>query len=116
MIRLRFLAGLLLALVLGVSSVTMAVARGHASAPGTAMVICTGYGLITVTLDAEGNPTGPVHPCPDCVVAMAALAVAPSLPPVLPLRRGRAARPLSRPAPAARPRRARRARGPPGPA
>lgn len=116
MIRLRSIAGLLLALVLGVSSVTMAVARGHAAAQGTAMVICTGYGLVTVTLDAQGNPTGPVHPCPDCVAGMAALAVAPAVVPVLALRRGRAARAMARPVPVARPRRARRARGPPGPA
>lgn len=116
MMRMRSLFGLVLAVVLGMSSVTMAVARGHAAAPGTEMVICTGYGLVTVTLDAEGNPTGPVHPCPDCVMGLAALPVGPALAPALPLRAARAGRPARRCVPPSRPRRARRARGPPGPA
>jgi hypothetical protein len=83
MVRSRSLSGVLLALVLAITSVTMAVARGHAAAAvgGTEMVICTGYGLVKVTLDAEGNPTGPVHPCPDCVAAGAALVPQPALAP-----------------------------------
>lgn len=116
MIRLRSIAGLLLALVLGLTSGTMAVARGHAAAPGEAMVICTGYGLVTVTLDADGNPTGPVLPCPDCVAALAALPAGPAALPVLPQRRARAARPPRRGPVPARPCRSRPARGPPGPA
>lgn len=112
MIRPAAIVALCLALVL--SSWTMAVARGHAAAPGSQMVICTGYGLVTVTLDAEGNPTGPVLPCPDCVVTLAALPAGPVMLPVPALRR---ARPGRRPSPAlraGRPRRGRRARGPPG--
>jgi hypothetical protein len=52
----------------------MAVARGQAVAlthGGTTIVICTGYGVMTVALDDQGNPIGPVHPCPDCLAGMA---------------------------------------------
>lgn len=116
MVRSRSLSGVLLALVLAITSVTMAVARGHAAAAagGTEMVICTGYGLVKVTLDAEGNPTGPVHPCPDCVAAGAALVPQPALGPAY---AGPAARRTrARPAPRRRAGRALRpyhARGPP---
>jgi hypothetical protein len=63
---------LCLALVAGGS--TMAVARGHAAAlsgGGTSIVICTGYGVMTITLDDAGNPVGPVYPCPDCLAGLA---------------------------------------------
>lgn len=45
----------------------MAVARGAAN-PVDHMVICTGLGLVTVHLDAQGNPVGPPHICPDAIV------------------------------------------------
>jgi len=80
MIRLRLFAALLLSLVLATGSVTMALARAH-SAGGTSMVICSGYGVVTLTLDANGNPTGPVHPCPECLAGLG-LALLPALPQV----------------------------------
>ena len=46
-------------------------ARGE-TRMGTEIVICTGYGITTVTVDEEGNPTGPVHLCPDMVLGMMA--------------------------------------------
>ena len=85
MIRLlRPFSAVLLILALAVGSVSMAVARGHAAAAagGSTIVICSGYGVMTITLDAEGNPTGPVMPCPDCLagLALAALPAEISLP------------------------------------
>jgi len=64
---------LLLILTLAAGSVSMVVARGHAAAAagGSTIVICSGYGVMTVTLDAAGNPTGPVMPCPDCLAGLA---------------------------------------------
>lgn len=67
---------ILLALLLIVSSITMAVARGQ-MASGSEMVICSGYGVISVTLDADGNPVAPApqktaYPCPDCLCGLTA--------------------------------------------
>ncbi len=69
---LRALSLTFLVLVLAAGSVTMASARHQARAVGET-VICTGYGIATISLDAEGNPTGPLILCPDCVPALAAL-------------------------------------------
>ncbi|MDZ4096395.1 MAG: hypothetical protein U1D35_15970 [Paracoccaceae bacterium] len=71
MTLLRPLLSLALALVLMATSVTMAVARGQAVS-GTEMVICSGYGMVTIEVDAEGNPIGPVHACPDCLAGLMA--------------------------------------------
>lgn len=46
-------------------------ARGQAMAVGE-MVICTGGAVVTITVDADGNPTGPAHWCPDCVLTLLA--------------------------------------------
>lgn len=67
MIRSLISATLLLAMVL--TSAAMAVARSsHDVASGT-MVLCTGSGPISVQMDADGQPIGPVHFCPDCALA-----------------------------------------------
>ncbi|MDN5786705.1 hypothetical protein [Pseudorhodobacter sp.] len=82
---------LLLCLSLAAGSAAMAVARAQAvalSRGGTTVVICSGYGLMTITLDADGKPVGPVHPCPKCLAGLAGY-ILPSM--VLPL-------PLVRPA------------------
>lgn len=71
--RMRFLASLILALTVALSSVTMAQARHHARAADMVQ-LCTGVGMIVVAVDAQGNPTGPMLPCPDCTPALAALA------------------------------------------
>jgi hypothetical protein len=68
MIGLRPLFGLVLALCLALTSGAMAVARGQAPAVGQ-IVLCTGLGVVSVGIDAEGNPTGPAHICPYCVLA-----------------------------------------------
>lgn len=108
----RLITGWLLALVLALTSVTASVARAQA-AGSTDIVICSGYGIVTVSVDENGNPTGPIHDCPFCLAAMGA-ALLPD-PPVVdrPLSRGvRLDRPDAvagwvRPAPAPQ------ARGPP---
>jgi hypothetical protein len=102
---------LALVLVLALASVTLQVARGQAAGVSE-VVICAGYGVATVTLDARGNPTGPVHPCPDCLAH--AVGVLPGgAEPAAPagLARGLACPPLPSPAAQAAPRPA--ARGPP---
>lgn len=84
MIRLRSASflGLWLSLVLALASVTLAHARGQARI-GDTFVLCTGGGAVTVTLDAEGNPTGPAHICPDMALAlMAGVAAMPASVPV----------------------------------
>lgn len=68
----RALAVTLLALAVMASSVTMATAR-HQPRPVGEMVLCTGYGMVVVSVDAHGQPTGPMMPCPDCVPALAGL-------------------------------------------
>lgn len=75
---LRLFSGLLLILALAAGSASMAVARGNAAAAagGSTIVICSGYGVMTITLDAEGNPTGPILPCPDCLSGLAVATVA----------------------------------------
>ena len=83
----RPFALVLLCFALVAGSVTMAVARGQAvalSKGGTTLVICSGYGVMTITLDDQGNPVGPVHPCPDCLAGLAAY-LTPDLPEFVPL-------------------------------
>jgi hypothetical protein len=64
-----------LALILAVTSLTMAVARGQTRVAGE-IVICTGYGMSTVKVDANGEPADPIHICPDMALGfMAALEV-----------------------------------------
>ena len=73
MLRPFGLLALCFALIAG--SVTMAVARGHATAlsrGGVTLVLCSGYGFRTVSLDARGTPIGPLHPCPDCLAGLSA--------------------------------------------
>jgi hypothetical protein len=70
---------LFLVLCVALTSQAFALARGH-SAATTQMVICTGSGFISVTFDAQGNPTGPAHLCPDAITALGAATVAATLP------------------------------------
>jgi hypothetical protein len=72
MMQFRAIALVLLALAVMASSVTMAVARNQPRPIGE-MVLCTGYGMVVVSVDAQGQPTGPMMPCPDCVITLAGL-------------------------------------------
>jgi len=71
-IAFRRLAGLTLALTIALTSVTMALARGQTRDAAGIMIICSGAGVVSVSVDADGDPVGPVHICPDC--ALGALA------------------------------------------
>ncbi|MGH1415467.1 MAG: hypothetical protein ACRBB0_18410 [Pelagimonas sp.] len=79
---LRSLSAYALVLILALTSQTMAVAQGQAAAMGE-MEICQGLGVVSVPVDAEGNPTGAPMICPDFagVLALDALPapVGPSL-------------------------------------
>lgn len=68
---LRALSLIGMVLVLATGSVTMSMARHQARAVDQ-IVICSGYGFVTISVDAEGNPTGPILPCPDMVPAVTA--------------------------------------------
>jgi hypothetical protein len=66
---LRSLSALTLALVLALTGQTMVAAQHNAVAVGE-MEICTGFGIVTVQMDAEGNPTGPLIVCADFASAL----------------------------------------------
>lgn len=59
-----------LILALGVTSFSLAVARGQAS-PLSTMVICSGFGARVIALDENGDPIGASDICPDGVVVFA---------------------------------------------
>jgi len=64
----RQITVLMVALVIGVTSVQLAAARGQPPATGT-MVICTGTGPVHILVDQNGVPTGGVMICPDYAMA-----------------------------------------------
>ena len=57
-----------LILMIGVTSVQLAAARGQSPAVGT-MEICTGTGPMHILVDENGEPTGGVMICPDYAMA-----------------------------------------------
>lgn len=72
MIRMaRTLAVVALALSVALASIGFVQAR-HLAAGAQTLVICTGYGLVSITIDADGNPVEHTLPCPDCVITGAA--------------------------------------------
>jgi len=60
----RFATYWCLALVIGITSVQLAAARGHTPAAGT-RVICTGSGPVHVLVDKDGAPTDGLMLCPE---------------------------------------------------
>lgn len=66
-----------LALLIAVTSQQMAMARGMARDASGQVILCTGDGVITVTLDAQGEPMETVHICPDCALTLMAFTDAP---------------------------------------
>lgn len=78
----RVLSSLLFALLLAVSSVPAALMHNQMQG-SSQMVICSdtpdASGLITVTLDATGQPISAPHHCPQCLAALD-LALLPSTP------------------------------------
>ena len=78
----RSVLAALMVLVLVLGSLTHALAR-HAAPGAQVLVICTGAGLVRITLDAEGQPVEQPLPCPDCILTLAPppATAAPALPP-----------------------------------
>lgn len=66
--RLRISLGLALALLVGVTGIGLAAARGQSPAAGQ-IVICAGLTTLVIWTDAEGNPTSAPHTCPDAAPA-----------------------------------------------
>ncbi|MGC9370764.1 MAG: hypothetical protein ACP5DX_14590 [Paracoccaceae bacterium] len=87
MTRIRPTLAIALALMLAVTSLTLAVARGQAPAVGV-IELCSGAGLAAVPVDAQGNPTGPAHVCPDGVAAFINVDFAVPVMPLKPLANG----------------------------
>jgi hypothetical protein len=72
------LTALALILAMAVMGFAAATARGQSTAGGQVLVLCSGGGLVQVTLDADGKPTGDTHICPDLAFSLlAALEVSP---------------------------------------
>lgn len=109
----RLFPVLFLALMLCIGAVQAAAMRLQAPAAGS-ITICSGAGMVTLHLDASGQPTAPPHLCPDCTAALAAgLADAPVSAPQAPFLRAEVlALPVARAVPP-RPLLHPQARGPP---
>ncbi|WP_147114859.1 hypothetical protein [Tateyamaria sp. syn59] len=73
----RALSAILLSLVLVVTSHSAATARG-ASAAVDQIVICSGAQVVTIFVDADGQPTAATHLCPDCALHLLAALVPPA--------------------------------------
>jgi len=69
---------LLLGLVLAMTSVSMAVARGGMSLSGS-MILCIDATQQVVPLGPDGTPQDTQHPCPDCTMGAMALSEVPPL-------------------------------------
>lgn len=77
MTRLARITAFTLALIVAITSQQLAVARGTAMTAAGEVVLCTGQGIVTVAVDDQGNPIGPVHICPDCALSLMAAVAAP---------------------------------------
>lgn len=76
----RSMNALVLSLVLVLTSYSMAVARGQSPDVGTEMVICTGVGMITMTIGSDGEPVETAHICPDAMSLFATALLAQDIP------------------------------------
>ncbi|MGV6810625.1 MAG: hypothetical protein ACWA47_00130 [Brevirhabdus sp.] len=62
----RTVSAAFLALMLAVTSYGFASARAHAPA-SHAMEICTGFSMVTIWVDEDGEPVEERHICPDAI-------------------------------------------------
>lgn len=69
MFRLRPFLHLTLVLTVLLTAQVMGAARGQARVAGE-LVICSGQGVVTLRLDADGNPVDPPMICPDCALTL----------------------------------------------
>ncbi|WP_421905033.1 hypothetical protein [Mameliella sp.] len=67
--KLRTSIGILLAMVLAFTGLSAAYARGQAD-PAGSIVICRGLTVVTILVDAEGQPVEPPHICPDAATVL----------------------------------------------
>ncbi|MDU8929874.1 hypothetical protein RXV86_21010 [Alisedimentitalea sp. MJ-SS2] len=81
---LRTYAGIVLTLMLVLTSQSMAVARGMPNATGE-IILCTSEGIVSVAVDENGQPVDPPHICPDCAMSLFAFVAETSPFPVRPL-------------------------------
>lgn len=65
----RSFAGVCLAALLALTSLSAALARGQADPVGS-LVICRGLTVVTIMVDAEGNPVETPHVCPDAALTL----------------------------------------------
>ncbi|WP_456389081.1 hypothetical protein [Profundibacter sp.] len=70
----RLINALFLSMTLVLTSYSMAVARGQSPDIGSDMVICTGVGMVTITIGPDGVPVETTHICPDAMSLFAAAA------------------------------------------
>ncbi len=74
----RKTVALILILAMTAMGFAAAAARGQTDLGGQVVVLCSGGGLVQVTLDESGAPTGETHLCPDLAFGLlAALEVSP---------------------------------------
>ncbi len=76
----RRLISLCAVLLLVLTAQQMAMARGQTTDVTGQVILCTGNGIVTVTLDAQGKPAGPAHICPDCALSFVLAVANPDLP------------------------------------
>jgi len=68
--RQKSTVALVLALLLAVTSYSMATVRGAAAAEGQ-IALCIGETIEVIYVDAEGAPTFAPHLCPECILSFA---------------------------------------------
>jgi hypothetical protein len=68
----RNLIAAVMCLALTAMGLAAAMARGQTQIGGQVAVLCSGGGLVQITLDAKGEPTGGTHLCPDLAVSLLA--------------------------------------------
>lgn len=69
---LRNLVAVVMCLAVAAMGFAAAMARGQTQIGEQVTVLCSGGGLVQVTLDADGQPTGATHLCPDLALSLVA--------------------------------------------
>jgi len=81
---LRTYLALFLACAMALTAHSAAAMRGMPDASGQ-IVICTGTGPETITVEADGQPVTPSHDCPECItLILDAVTLGESVPPPTP--------------------------------
>ena len=76
----RGLTAYIAALALTLASFVLADARGASHDIGYDAVICTGMGMVTISLGPDGQPIEQAEPCPDGTSIFAASFALPAMP------------------------------------